>query len=39
LRRNGYIDKLYNVPTTTIDNKLSMTERKNWLIVYIYIEK
>jgi hypothetical protein len=29
LRRNGYIDKLYNVPTTTIDNKLSMTERKN----------
>jgi predicted nucleotidyltransferase len=29
LRRNGYIEKLYNVPISVIDKKLSMNERKN----------
>jgi hypothetical protein len=27
LRRNGYIEKLYNVPTKLIDKKLSLDEK------------
>jgi len=26
LRRNGYIEKLYNIPTELIDKKLSMNQ-------------
>jgi hypothetical protein len=28
LRRNGYIEKLYNTPTKVIDKKLSLAEKE-----------